>query len=137
VPVTKVYPGYAHIEGLDDVPQHWRDRIAYFFEHYKDLESGKWVKARRLGRRRRSQADPGRLDHALQHVRRKAEFLIRRIRARQAGLFSLDAGRSSNPIRRDTTVAMYPTPAILLEHGEHAGREPTGRMSPSRWPTGC
>ena len=44
VPVTKVYPGYAHIEGLDGVPQHWRDRIAYFFEHYKDLEQGKWVK---------------------------------------------------------------------------------------------
>jgi len=45
VPVTKVYPGYAHIEGLDDVPQHWRDRIAYFFEHYKDLESGSTVGA--------------------------------------------------------------------------------------------
>ncbi|MUV12770.1 inorganic diphosphatase [Noviluteimonas gilva] len=44
VPVTKVYPGYAHIEGLNDVPQHWRDRISYFFEHYKDLEQGKWVK---------------------------------------------------------------------------------------------
>jgi inorganic pyrophosphatase len=44
VPVPKIYPGYAHIENLDDVPQHWRDRIAYFFEHYKDLESGKWVK---------------------------------------------------------------------------------------------
>ena len=44
VPVTKVYPGYAHIEGLNDVPQHWRDRISYFFEHYKDLEKGKWVK---------------------------------------------------------------------------------------------
>jgi inorganic pyrophosphatase len=39
-----VYPGYAHIEGLNDVPQHWRDRISYFFEHYKDLEAGKWVK---------------------------------------------------------------------------------------------
>jgi len=44
VPVTKVYPGYAHVQDLDDVPQHWRDRIAYFFEHYKDLEAGKWVK---------------------------------------------------------------------------------------------
>ena len=44
VPVTKVYPGYAHMVGLNDVPQHWRDRIAYFFEHYKDLEEGKWVK---------------------------------------------------------------------------------------------
>ncbi len=44
VPVTQVFPSYAHIEDLDDVPQHWRDRIGYFFEHYKDLEAGKWVK---------------------------------------------------------------------------------------------
>ena len=44
VPVPKVFGGYAHIEGLNDVPQHWRDRISYFFEHYKDLEAGKWVK---------------------------------------------------------------------------------------------
>lgn len=44
VPIDKVYPGYAHIQHLDDVPRHWLDRIGYFFEHYKDLESGKWVK---------------------------------------------------------------------------------------------
>jgi inorganic pyrophosphatase len=44
VPGDKVFKGYAHIRGIDDAPQHWRDRIAHFFEHYKDLESGKWVK---------------------------------------------------------------------------------------------
>ena len=44
VPIDKVYPASAHIKHLDDVPKHWRDRIAYFFEHYKDLEPGKWVK---------------------------------------------------------------------------------------------
>ena len=44
VPVTKIYPVSAHINDLNDVPQHWRDRIGYFFEHYKDLEAGKWVK---------------------------------------------------------------------------------------------
>ena len=44
VPVTKIYPVSAHINDLNDVPQHWRDRIGYFFEHYKDLEKGKWVK---------------------------------------------------------------------------------------------
>ncbi len=44
VPIDKVYPGYAHIEHVDDVPKHWLDRIGYFFEHYKDLEIGKWVK---------------------------------------------------------------------------------------------
>ncbi|MGI8560080.1 MAG: inorganic diphosphatase [Luteimonas sp.] len=44
VPVPKVFPSYAHMTDIDDVPQHWRDRIGYFFEHYKDLEPGKWVK---------------------------------------------------------------------------------------------
>ena len=44
VPVDKVFAGYAHIKDVNDVPQHWRDRIGHFFEHYKDLEKGKWVK---------------------------------------------------------------------------------------------
>ncbi|WP_434801859.1 inorganic diphosphatase [Escherichia coli] len=29
---------------MADVPQETRDRIQHFFEHYKDLEPGKWVK---------------------------------------------------------------------------------------------
>lgn len=44
VPAAKVFPSYAHIGDLADVPPQWRDRIGYFFEHYKDLEQGKWVK---------------------------------------------------------------------------------------------
>ena len=44
VPVTKVFGGYAHITDIDQVSQHWLDRIGHFFEHYKDLEKGKWVK---------------------------------------------------------------------------------------------
>jgi inorganic pyrophosphatase len=44
VPSDKVFKGYAHIRDINDAPQHWRDRIAHFFEHYKDLEQGKWVK---------------------------------------------------------------------------------------------
>jgi inorganic pyrophosphatase len=44
VPDEKVFRGYAHIHEIDDAPQHWRDRIAHFFAHYKDLETGKWVK---------------------------------------------------------------------------------------------
>jgi len=44
VPVDKVFPGYAHMKDIGDVPQHWKDRIGHFFEHYKDLEKGKWVK---------------------------------------------------------------------------------------------
>lgn len=37
-----------HVTGvwksLDDVPQARQDQIRHFFEHYKDLEAGKWVK---------------------------------------------------------------------------------------------
>jgi inorganic pyrophosphatase len=44
VPDTKVFAGYAHIHDIGQVSPHWLERIGHFFEHYKDLEKGKWVK---------------------------------------------------------------------------------------------
>ncbi|MCE5233207.1 MAG: inorganic diphosphatase [Mizugakiibacter sp.] len=44
VPVAKVFAGYAHIADIGQVSGHWLQRIGHFFEHYKDLEKGKWVK---------------------------------------------------------------------------------------------
>ena len=44
VPVPKVFEGYSHITDISQVSRHWLDRIGHFFEHYKDLEKGKWVK---------------------------------------------------------------------------------------------
>ena len=44
VPHVKVDPFQAHINDLDEIPSKTRDRIKHFFEHYKDLEEGKWVK---------------------------------------------------------------------------------------------
>src|SRR5690554_2135919 len=44
VPVTKLYPPYRNIQGPNDLPQEELDRIQHFFERYKDLEKGKWVK---------------------------------------------------------------------------------------------
>lgn len=44
VPIDKVFDGYSHIQDIGQVSQHWLDRIGHFFEHYKDLEKGKWVK---------------------------------------------------------------------------------------------
>ena len=37
-------PRWAHLQKLDDVPQFTLKEIEHFFEHYKDLEPGKWVK---------------------------------------------------------------------------------------------
>jgi len=44
VPVSNVFPGYRGIDSVRDLPELTLDRIAHFFEHYKDLEKGKWVK---------------------------------------------------------------------------------------------
>ena len=44
VPIDTVFDGYSHIQDIGQVSQHWLDRIGHFFEHYKDLEKGKWVK---------------------------------------------------------------------------------------------
>jgi inorganic pyrophosphatase len=44
VPVPKIFAGYAHVEDIEQVSSHWLERIGHFFEHYKDLEKGKWVK---------------------------------------------------------------------------------------------
>ncbi|GAB1597059.1 inorganic diphosphatase [Lysobacter claricitrinus] len=44
VPITKVFNGYAQLEDIEQVSTHWLERIGHFFEHYKDLEKGKWVK---------------------------------------------------------------------------------------------
>lgn len=43
-PLEKIFPGYAHIQDIKDVSDYWLSRIGHFFEHYKDLEKGKWVK---------------------------------------------------------------------------------------------
>ncbi|RMH53567.1 MAG: inorganic diphosphatase [Alphaproteobacteria bacterium] len=44
VPVEKVDPFQARIRDLEDIPEKTRERIKHFFEHYKDLEEGKWVR---------------------------------------------------------------------------------------------
>ncbi len=44
VPTKKVDPFYAEIETIDDLPEAVRQKIKHFFERYKELEPGKWVK---------------------------------------------------------------------------------------------
>lgn len=44
VPVDKLYPPYRSIKTPEDLPAEELARIQHFFEHYKDLEKGKWVK---------------------------------------------------------------------------------------------
>ncbi len=44
VPVDKLTPLYKDVRSTDDLPELLREQICHFFEHYKDLEKGKWVK---------------------------------------------------------------------------------------------
>lgn len=44
VPTTKLSKMYASIETYLDLPQHLLLSLEHFFNHYKDLEEGKWVK---------------------------------------------------------------------------------------------
>lgn len=44
VPVDKVLPIYKHWQKPEDMNELRLKQIQHFFEHYKDLEPGKWVK---------------------------------------------------------------------------------------------
>jgi inorganic pyrophosphatase len=44
VPAPKLTQRYAHVLNYDQLPQITIEQIQHFFEHYKDLEPGTWVK---------------------------------------------------------------------------------------------
>lgn len=49
VPVDDLHPYYGDVASYRDIREVHVNQIAHFFEHYKDLESGKWVKVKRWG----------------------------------------------------------------------------------------
>ena len=49
VPVDALHPYYRGVSSYRALPQIVLDQIAHFFQHYKDLEPGKWVKIKRWG----------------------------------------------------------------------------------------
>lgn len=44
VPTKKVDPLFGEFNDMDDVPQAIKNKLKHFFENYKTLEPGKWVK---------------------------------------------------------------------------------------------
>lgn len=51
VPSRKLTQRYNRVENYTDLPEITISQIQHFFEHYKDLEPGKWVKIVRWGDR--------------------------------------------------------------------------------------
>ncbi len=46
VPTVKIDPRWANVNSINDLPKAYLDKIKHFFEHYKELEPGKWVKVK-------------------------------------------------------------------------------------------
>ncbi|GAB4219698.1 MAG: inorganic diphosphatase [Candidatus Microgenomates bacterium] len=46
VPTEKVDPFYGKIFDISDLDDQTKDKIKHFFNHYKELEPGKWVKTK-------------------------------------------------------------------------------------------
>jgi len=44
VPTEKIDPLSRDINEIDDIPNHTKENIRHFFEHYKELEEGKFMK---------------------------------------------------------------------------------------------
>lgn len=51
VPVARLHPFYNEVQEYTDLPEILTQQIKHFFEHYKDLEVGKWVKVHGWGDR--------------------------------------------------------------------------------------
>ena len=49
VPVSKLTPLYDKVQSTEDLPELLMKQTVHFFEHYKDLEPGKWVKVQGWG----------------------------------------------------------------------------------------
>ena len=46
VPTVKVDPFFAHINDVSDIDEATKNKIKHFFDHYKEIEPGKWVKTK-------------------------------------------------------------------------------------------
>lgn len=46
VPRAKIDPYFTKINDINDLDEIYKNKIKHFFEHYKELESGKWVKVK-------------------------------------------------------------------------------------------
>lgn len=49
VPVDKLSKTYRKVDSYRDLPEDLLNQISHFFEHYKDLDEGKWVRVEGWG----------------------------------------------------------------------------------------
>jgi inorganic pyrophosphatase len=125
------------VRTVADLPAITRRRIEQFFEHYKDLEPGKWVKIVRRGDRREARRF---VVDAVEHARRSSRACVRR------GAAEPRAHRGGNATGRRRDVARGPAcratrePAregrvrCLTSRNPLVSRSPTFPATPAFWP---
>ena len=69
VPISKLTPEYDDVQGPDDLPPRLLKEISHFFEHYKDLEPGKWVQVREW---HGVEAARREIEHAVENYRKQS-----------------------------------------------------------------
>jgi inorganic pyrophosphatase len=57
VPHSKLTKMYDHIQDVNDIPELLKGQIKHFFERYKELEAGKWVKVEGWGDKAEAMAE--------------------------------------------------------------------------------
>ncbi|MBK4764780.1 MAG: inorganic diphosphatase [Pantoea sp. Brub] len=57
VPHNTISNDYNHIQNIEDISELLRTQIEHFFQHYKDLEIGKWVKINGWGNLQEAQIE--------------------------------------------------------------------------------
>lgn len=43
VPIDRLHPFFSKVRSFSDLPEILCEQVSHFFQHYKDLEKGKWV----------------------------------------------------------------------------------------------
>ncbi len=56
VPTTKVDPFFAKVHDISDLDDTLKQKIKHFFDHYKEIEPGKWVKTKDFLSREKAEA---------------------------------------------------------------------------------
>lgn len=73
-PIPKIDPSFACMKDINDVPRYILNQIEHFFEHYKELEDGKYVKIKGW---ESQQVAKRKISEAIERFRAQEEKVVR------------------------------------------------------------
>ena len=114
VPTSKILPMYDQWKTIDDVNAMLRNAIAHFFEHYKDLEKGKWVKV--IGW------------EGIDSAKKEVMDGVANYQKSQAGIESTAATAAALTLQKHQSIG----PGALLLHGASSGGHLPGALAVCR-----